>query len=675
MGSTIGRLFASALAAGAVVAAASSAEASTVGFCNFSNAGQLQGVQLEGSAVTNSGVVGLTTDSTNQSGSAWLKTPVALTATTIVKTHFRFRMYFNSDATGGDGITFSMQNKSTTANSGGSLAVSGLSPAVSVEFDTNKDNQDDPNGNHVGVIVNGKTNQHLAYASPPFNMKNGNVTDVWVDYTPSDKKLRVYMAQNAPKPATALLTTSIDLYAATDAFGAGNTVIMGFTGSTSSEVNHQDVTYWVLTNDGTAPTDCIPCVNDNDCSVVPSTPACLPSTGFCAECSATNTSHCTGSTPVCDTNVGVCVECNTSSDCSGNTPVCDNHVCVACTGDYDGNPPPPDTCQAPAKPACQGAGQLQGACTQCSSTNATQCAFPRPVCITGSGAGSCGCNVDADCGGVSSGLICSGNICVAGCRPGADGGAGNGNGCDTSSGFACSVADGGTVGNCTKGCTSDGECNPPIGRCDLNTNKCVQCLSSADCQNNQICDLNKNLCGECTLGNVGNCDPGGVGGACLPNNTCGCTVDTDCAGGRVCDATSRICTTGCHNTTNGNTCQPGDVCVIEDGGIGQCVTNDGGLDAGNPDAGDGSAGDGGDAGNKDSGTGLDAGIVTTPDSGADSGKDGGLFDNFSIEGGGCACNVLGVGNGALSFGSVAVAGLAMLAMARRRRRQGSRRDD
>jgi hypothetical protein len=253
-------------------------------------------------------------------------------------------------------------------------------------------------------------------------------------------------------------------------------------------------------------------------------------------------------------------------------------------------------------------------------------------------------------------------VCIAGCRPNGAGG----NGCDTGSGFSCVVPDGGTEGRCTKGCANDGDCSGATPKCDLNTNKCVQCTGANQCPNGQICDLNKNICGDCTLNNTANCDPTGSGGACLPNNTCGCKTDSDCSGQKVCDPTTKICVTGCRTSTG---CQPGDICDSLDGGIGQCSLNDGGLDAGNQDAGN-DAGDGGDSGVKDSGT--DSGSVTPPDSGTSGGGDagdGGILDQFAIEGGGCDCNVLGVGNGPAGYGSIAALGLAAATILRRRRRK------
>jgi Cys-rich repeat protein len=655
MGSLIGRLFASAAVAGALTASAAVAHADAVGFCDFSSNGQLQGLQTNGATQTNGGVVALTSGQPqSETGSSYLKTPIALFSNTTVKVHFRFRMYFNTGDNGGDGIAFSFQNKGVSAGSGGDLGISGLGPSVSVEFDAQKSNNDDPNGNHVGVIVDGKTNQHVgATATPSFNMKNGQVTDVWLDYDPVAKQLKTFIAQAAPKPAVPLLTTNIDLYTATQALQNGNKVFVGFSGSTSQgSSNRQDVTYWVMTNDGTEPTDCIPCVNDSQCVVVPQTPACQP-TGFCGECSATNNSRCVGTdNPVCDVSQGRCVECNGDANCGGNKPICVDKVCTACASNQ-GEAPPTPACPSANLPACQKTlPTIQGACTQCSSERDEVCNTPsRPECVLASG--NCGCNLDTDC---AKNTICEGNVCVAGCRSTAVQ-------CDTANNFACAIPDGSTIGQCTKGCTTSVDCAGK-GVCDLNTNQCVQCTQNSDCPNGQVCDQNKKTCGECIPGVPGPCDPTGAGGACKPNNTCGCNTSADCSGGRVCDPTTKTCTAGCLTTTD---CIGGQVCVNTDGGVGQCVTTDAGVDAGPVDSGV----DSGDAGSRDSGTGLDSG---TRDSGpqpvVDAGNDSGLGDNLSIEGGGCACNVLGVGNGALSFGSAAFAGLAALALARRRRTKG-----
>lgn len=103
---------------------------------------------------------------------------------------------------------------------------------------------------------------------------------------------------------------------------------------------------------------------------------------------------------------GHCVGCRGNGDCGGVTPICDpsRQICVECT--------------ALSHAACSPGGA--GA-----------------ICLAD---GTCGCAVDADCGGASSGRICdsASHGCMPGCRSG-------GNGCP--SGLVCD-ATGGATGTC-----------------------------------------------------------------------------------------------------------------------------------------------------------------------------------------------------------------------------------
>src|SRR5207253_1306114 len=202
--------------------------------------------------------------------------------------------------------------------------------AVSFEFDAKKDANGDNDSNHVAVFVDGKAAQHISQTPVPFPMKNGTITDVWIDYTASNHVAKLYMTQGVAKPLLPLMTATINIYDSVDALGAGNKVWVGFTGSTDQQSsNNQDISYWVLASDGTPLTDCV-------------------------QCTASNDDACKGNTPVCDPATNRCVECNTSTECTArfpSKPVCDNHVCIPCAGDYPTTSPP--ACFQPAKPACQ----------------------------------------------------------------------------------------------------------------------------------------------------------------------------------------------------------------------------------------------------------------------------------------------------------------------------------
>lgn len=668
MASKFSRWVFGALASAAMtVAAPRTAEAALVGFCSFNDAGKLEGLQMNGSARAPAGVLFLTPNLVGDNGSAYLKSPVNMSAGTSFQTHFIFRMYFNStDPEGGSGIAFVMQNKAATAlsGSGSSLGLNGLSPSVAVEFDTAQDNNTDINANHVAVIVNGQTQSHLVQVPAPFNMKNGKNTDVWIDYDHVTTTLRVYMAQGGAKPALPTLVQVIDVYATVDALAAGNKMFIGFSGSTAQQnnQNNQDILYWVFANDGTELTDCVTCVNNNQCIGTPTTPVCNNDPNecqgttqdpcYCVQCTPTQQGQCVGTpTPVCNPDTNTCVECNDDSHCGGTEPVCLNHVCVPCQNDNGGAQP---ACNNAARPVCQKPpSAIAGACTQCSATNGAACTGSTPVCLPE--VGTCGCTQDAQC---PTGNICVGTpgVCQPGCRTNGTVPCATGN---------CQDPDLDGNGTCVQGCDpNNNQCTNPTPACVCpggQTCVCTQCDQTHPCPSPQLCSPS-GQCVQCTPGDTTNCDPTGNGGVCRPNGQCGCNTDPDCGGatsGRVCDDTNKVCRAGCRGT-GGNGCPTGQRCTSTTNAIGQCVTDPGGEPQ--PDGGvpDGSVPD---SGRPDTGTSSSSG----GSSGSSGQPDGGLPDDINIEGGGCNCTMV-PGGGALPAGALAIATMASLALMRRRRR-------
>lgn len=277
-----------------------------------------------------------------------------------------------------------------------------------------------------------------------------------------------------------------------------------------------------------------------------------------------NATACTGGT-LCNTTMGRCVACLNNSQCGGTTPLCDTTVgnCVACRG--DGAP----SCTDPAKPACQMTGALAGSCTEC--TSSTSCSGTRPICLTATG--TCGCtdtDGDDECGGPTSGLVCSGpaGTCVPGCSTAA-----NRNTCGT--GQACSNTSGG-VGSCIQGCANDNDCpTDPLRRCDSGQApaRCVQCLVDGQCASPLVCaETTTRTCVECTPTKTAACTAAGNGAACLTSGVCGCTSDFDCGtatSGRVCNTSLSRCVPGCRGS-GGNTCAPNQTCTSSTNAIGSC---------------------------------------------------------------------------------------------------------
>lgn len=90
-------------------------------------------------------------------------------------------------------------------------------------------------------------------------------------------------------------------------------------------------------------------------------------------------------------------------------------------------------------------------------------------------------------------------------------------------------------------CASNADCTPAAPICDLTAvpPQCI-CRNNSDCSNGMLCSPVTRQCVECLPGMTGNCNPGTVGGICLPTNVCGCATNADC-NGRTCDTTTGVC--------------------------------------------------------------------------------------------------------------------------------------
>ena len=139
------------------------------------------GWQFNGSAVQVFDVIRLA-DDRRQRGTAFYTAPWSLTADTAFSTRFDFRIHGRVD--GGDGMTFMIQGNEPTilGGQGGSLGYRGIGSSLAVEIDNQKNNASgDVNGNHIGLLIDGDVNTHLAIYTPPFDLEDGFAHTLWVD--------------------------------------------------------------------------------------------------------------------------------------------------------------------------------------------------------------------------------------------------------------------------------------------------------------------------------------------------------------------------------------------------------------------------------------------------------------------------------------------------------------
>jgi len=216
---------------------------------NFPDFSNCSGLQLNGNAACTSSVLRVTPATFGQSGSVFSQAIVPLGAGNSFSTYFTFRMSNNggsgdNDGLGADGITFTVQpNSNTAGGSGGGIGYLGIPSSVAVEFDTwnNGAGFGDPDGNHVGVDLNGSISSVVVMPIAT-RMNDGNVWHAWIDYNGSVLELRV--SQTPTRPASATLSHTVNLaqvLGTTQAF-------VGFTSGTGAAFADHDILSWVFDN-------------------------------------------------------------------------------------------------------------------------------------------------------------------------------------------------------------------------------------------------------------------------------------------------------------------------------------------------------------------------------------------------------------------------------------------
>lgn len=218
-----------------------SAQAATLVYNDFSDT---TGLQINGNAATatdGSGrqVLRVTPSAPNQSGSVFSTTPITFSANYSFSTRFTFN--FNTQGGGGaDGLVFVIQpNANDVGALGGGIGYQGIGNSLGIEFDSWYNYPYDPDDNHVGINFNGNIGSNPVISSP-FTLDGGQDLTAWIDYDGATQSLEVRFANSNNRPATALLSTNVDL-----AGVVGNpNAFVGFTSGTGAAQANHDVINW-----------------------------------------------------------------------------------------------------------------------------------------------------------------------------------------------------------------------------------------------------------------------------------------------------------------------------------------------------------------------------------------------------------------------------------------------
>ncbi len=236
-----------ALAALIAASVPSLADAATV--INFPNFADCSTLQINGNAACTSSVLRVTPATFGQSGSAFSKTLIPLGPGSTFSTVFSFQITgsggaSDSDGLGADGLTFTVQpNASTAGGGGGGIGYQGIPNSLAVEFDTwdNGLGAGDPNGNHVGVDLNGSVFS-VTTATVATRMNNGAVWWAWIDYNGTVLELR--LSQTSTRPSSPTLSYAVNLASVL----GGTQAYVGFTSGTGAAFGNHDVLSWQFDN-------------------------------------------------------------------------------------------------------------------------------------------------------------------------------------------------------------------------------------------------------------------------------------------------------------------------------------------------------------------------------------------------------------------------------------------
>ena len=205
------------------------------------------GLQLNGSAAQVGNVLRLVPSSPYVGGSAFTTSPTALGGLASFSTYFQFQIgnpggIGDGDGQGADGLVFTLQTLSNNVGGvGGGLGYQGITNSLGIEFDTydNGAGAGDPNGNHVGIDLNGSVFS-TATAVEPVRFNDGSVWNAWVDYDGNSNNLEVRWSQSAIRPVASQLSTNVDLQSVL----GQNTAFLGFTAGTGAGYGDHDILNW-----------------------------------------------------------------------------------------------------------------------------------------------------------------------------------------------------------------------------------------------------------------------------------------------------------------------------------------------------------------------------------------------------------------------------------------------
>ena len=224
----------------ATLVMASSGLGAGVSFHNFSS---VAGLTINGDSAKVGNELRLTEAQPDQVGSVFTNSRLINPAKSF-KSKFKARISAADPSAAGDGIAFLLQAGPKDAIGPGiggqDLGYAGIAPSLDIELDIVQNVEyGDPNANHIAIHLNGDASAAEKSATPVFDLIGGTTT-VWVEYSASKQKLKIFAARGNNKPSNPLIVYKKRL----TALFPGADVRAGFTAATGSNFAEQSVLSW-----------------------------------------------------------------------------------------------------------------------------------------------------------------------------------------------------------------------------------------------------------------------------------------------------------------------------------------------------------------------------------------------------------------------------------------------
>ncbi|MEO6799735.1 MAG: PEP-CTERM sorting domain-containing protein [Rhodanobacter sp.] len=196
-----------------------------------------------------------------QSGAAYSTTPIALGTNATFSTQFQFRFTDTGGIDPADGITFVLAaSPDGLGGAGGGLGYLGVPNSFAIEFDTYDNGASDGDSdNHIafdtdGVLTDADLTNVYGISVCGFSggagcMSNGDIWTATINFDGSTNSLNVVVSDPAEMIAFNAFSGTFNIAS----FLGTNTAFVGFTGSTGSGFENEDILNWRFANTATLP--------------------------------------------------------------------------------------------------------------------------------------------------------------------------------------------------------------------------------------------------------------------------------------------------------------------------------------------------------------------------------------------------------------------------------------